>query len=45
VKQQVPLVDKAVDANTFAFTEVFERMVRVEGLDLNLELLPIAGGM
>ena len=40
VKQQVPLVDKAVDANTFAFTEVFERMVRVEGLDLNLELLP-----
>ncbi len=41
----MPLVDKAVDANTFAFAEVFERVVRFEGLDLNLKLLSIAGGM
>ena len=28
VKQQVPLIDKAVDANAFAFAEVFERMCK-----------------
>jgi hypothetical protein len=45
VEQQVPLVDEAVDADAFALAEVLERVVGVERVGANLELLAIAGGV
>ena len=40
--EQIPLVAEAIDAHTLAFTEIFERIVGVEGVDTHLEFLPVA---
>jgi hypothetical protein len=45
VKQQIALVNKAVDTHSLAFTEVFERVVGVERLGAYFEFLAVAGGM
>ena len=44
VPQQVALVAEGIDAHALALAEIFVRVVGVQGINANLEFLPVARG-
>ena len=45
VKQEMALINEAIDADAFALSEILERVISIERLDGHLELLTVTGSV